>query len=105
MPRANNFRRAANGGVTTYGYNAAGELTGVTNPSGQVESYTYNSGGQELTRIEPDGSVTQYSYNAAGQLAELQDGSGNLITQYTYNALGQCLHECVHRRSEPDLRI
>jgi YD repeat-containing protein len=75
--------QATNGGVTAYGYNAAGKLTSVTNPSGQVESYTYNSGGQKLTRTEPDGSVTQYSYNAAGLLAEIQDGSGNLITQYS----------------------
>ena len=81
--------QATNGGVTSYTYNSAGELTGVTNPAGQVESYTYNAGGQELTRTEPDGSITQYSYNSAGQLAELQDGAGNLITQYTYNSQGQ----------------
>lgn len=81
--------QATNGGVTSYGYNAAGELTSVTDPQGLVESYAYNSAGQEVQRVEPDGSTTNYSYSVAGQLAELTDGSGNLITQYSYDALGQ----------------
>ena len=39
--------------------------------------------------MDQSGYTINYSYDALGRLAELTDGSGNLIVQYTYNSLGQ----------------
>ena len=36
--------------------------------------------------LEPNGSAAVYDYDAAGRLADLRDGSGNLLVSYTYNA-------------------
>ena len=87
--RGNLLTATAPSGATSYTYDTDNRLTSVTNLAGQVESYTFNSLGQLVGRTEPDGSVTQYSYTAQEQLAEVQDGSGNLITKYTYDAAGQ----------------
>ena len=66
-------------------------------PDGLSLEFTYNAGGQRTQMVEMSGTtVTEtvnYSYNALGQLAELTDGSGNLIVSYTYNDLGELTRE------------
>ena len=63
--------RTVGGETTTYAYDAAGQLTQVT---------------------QPDGSLTQYTYDAAHRLVQVQDGLGNRIV-YTLDAVGNRIAE------------
>ena len=64
------------GNVTATGYDAAGWVTSVTQPS-----YTPPGAPSALT------ATTRYSYDEAGNLAQVTDRAGNATT-YTYDALG-----------------
>jgi RHS repeat-associated protein len=76
-------------GTTTLTYNTANELTSVTYPNGQFLDFTCNAAGQRTQSKDQDGFIVNYAYDGLGRLAELTDGSGNLIVQYTYNNLDQ----------------
>ncbi|UTD26543.1 RHS repeat-associated core domain-containing protein [Bradyrhizobium sp. WD16] len=91
------------GNVTTYGYDAAGNLTSTTLPavakpgvSGTVSpviSATYGSHGLPATSTDADGRLTTYSYAATtfDLLTVVKDaGAGrlNLTTSATYDAVG-----------------
>ena len=76
-------------GTTTLTYNAANELTAISYPGGLSLTFTYNAQGQRTQSVDQSGYTINYSYDTLGRLAELTDGSGNLIVQYTYNNLGQ----------------
>ena len=98
----------ANGKVSHYLYNAAGQTTRYTDPSGHATALTYNSSGHlqstqgavsgdtykltddNLGRIiavtDPAGSITRFAYDAADRLtsATYPDGAS---AHYTYNLL------------------
>ncbi len=76
-------------GTTTLTYNAANELLSIAYPDGQYLDFTYNAAGQRTQSVHQDGFTVNYKYDSLGRLAELTDGSGNLIVQYTYNDLGE----------------
>jgi RHS repeat-associated protein len=76
-------------GTTTLTYNAANELTTITYPNGQFLDFTYNNDGQRVESVDQDGYTIKYTYDSLGRLAELTDGSGNLIVQYSYNNVGE----------------
>jgi RHS repeat-associated protein len=65
--------RNVGGELTSYGYDGAGQLTGVTLP-----------GGSSLT----------YSYDAAHRLTQIQDSLGNRVV-YTLDAMGKRVQEQV----------
>ena len=86
-------------GVTTYSYDADGQLTGVTTPQGQTIRYAYDASGNR-TSVTNNGTVTAYQvnnqmdqYEAVGALNCSYDTNGNLISKsdglqswsYTYD--------------------
>lgn len=63
----------ANGNVTAYGYDSAGDLAKATAPSDLTTSYTYDSLGRRLTATQvsdtyPSGVTTAYAYNDDNRL-------------------------------------
>ncbi len=78
---------APNTGLTQFGYDAAGNLTSVTNPLGHVTTLAYDSAGRMTTRTEPTGLVTTYTYDNRSRL--LTQTTGGLVTTFTYRATGQ----------------
>ncbi|QRN52051.1 LysM peptidoglycan-binding domain-containing protein [Dyella caseinilytica] len=90
-------KTAVDGTVTTYTYNAAGQVlsTTVTPTSGQgaarTTSATYDAFGDELTATDAAGKTTTYQYNVLGQQVEATDPDGNSIWSY-YDADGTLLY-------------
>ena len=92
----------AGGNVTTYGYDATGQLTQVTLPGGATITYVYNAAG-DRTEVINSGTPTSYSSNADNEITQVgsttytYDANGNLhtvtdasgTTTYTYNDLNQ----------------
>ena len=83
------------GRVTTYFYDANGNLERVEQPmvGGQTPAtvYTYNASGQMLTKTDPEGAVTRFTYDAGtgNCLSQIVDDGGlNLTTGYGYDAVG-----------------
>ncbi len=69
-----------------YSYDAAGNLTGITDQAGQQWMFTYNAAGQLLTGTNPTGGVTTNTYNADGTLATVTDSEAGIIT-YEYDSI------------------
>ncbi|MEV6547817.1 LamG-like jellyroll fold domain-containing protein [Streptomyces sp. NPDC051597] len=83
-------------GVTeSYGYNAAGETTSVTDGANNTTRFTYDMDGQLLTSTDPDGTSTKNTYNGFGELASMSDldATGKVLrtTSSTYDRLGNPL--------------
>ena len=49
--------------------------------------YQYDEAGNLTGKTEPGNKVTQYAYDTQNRLAEIKDGSGNLIAKYGYDPL------------------
>lgn len=86
----------ANGTVTTFTYAPRGWLTSqtVTPASGvaQTTSYSYDAAGQ-LTRVtQPDGSSISFTYDGAHRLTNVADSAGNSLS-YTLDAMGNRIQE------------
>lgn len=66
--------------VTSYAYNAAGNLTSVSRDAGRgaiVTSMTYDALGRKISMNDPDAGFRDYTYNAAGELLSETDGAGS----------------------------
>lgn len=86
----------ANGTVTTFTYAPRGWITGqiVTPASGvaQSTSYSYDAAGQ-LTRVtQPDGRSISFTYDGAHRLTNVADSAGNSLS-YTLDAMGNRIQE------------
>ena len=93
--------------LTSYAYNASGELTSSTTPAtsdfpdGRATTYVYSTSstpayggsgtippGLLVSETTPGGAVTSYSYYADGDLAQVTQPDG-AATVYTYDAMGR----------------
>ncbi|WP_395374253.1 SpvB/TcaC N-terminal domain-containing protein [Marinicella sp. W31] len=76
---------------TTYVYNAVGELTSVTGPSGIPQTVTYNTRGHKTFMNDPDMGLWTYEYDALGQLKTQQTTNGSVIEriEFDYDQLGR----------------
>jgi RHS repeat-associated protein len=75
--------------TTTYGYNVQGQMTSMTDPTGQnTWNWTYNVLGQEISAVDPDTGTTTSSYNDAGDLLSTTDANGNTLA-YSYDIQGR----------------
>ncbi len=78
----------ARGSVTTFAYDAKGNLLQTVNAAGGVTTFTYNAYGQPLSMTDPRGKITTFTYDFYGNLATRKDPLGN-VTAYTFDILGR----------------
>jgi YD repeat-containing protein len=77
-----------NGNITTYGYDADGNVTSITNAAGTT-TYTYDTNDNKLTELLPGHTnPTVYTYDGFGNKLTETDPLGNKTTD-TYNSLKQ----------------
>ena len=74
---------AADGAVTTFGYDHEGNLVSETDALGHVTEYTYDDLGRRTGVTDAAGAVTGIIYNEAGNVAEIRYPNGNR-TMYAY---------------------
>jgi len=72
--------------VTSFGYNAQGYLSTVTNALSQATSYAYNTAGQVSSITTPDSRTISFTYDSTGRLASITP-PGKPIHNFYYNAL------------------
>ncbi|HVL34601.1 MAG TPA: DUF6531 domain-containing protein [Burkholderiales bacterium] len=74
--------------ITSYAYDAQGNLAAVTNALGQVTTFgAHNAHGQPLEIIDPNGVVTVLAYDARQRLASRTIAGETTV--YQYDAAGQ----------------
>ncbi|GAB2874610.1 hypothetical protein GCM10027277_49800 [Pseudoduganella ginsengisoli] len=79
--------------LTTYSYDASGNLASVTNALGHQTTFTgYDADGRVGTITDPNGNVTTLTYTLRGQIAT--HSVGNETTSYTYDG-ANCLTQAV----------
>ncbi|MCP4668998.1 MAG: hypothetical protein GY849_21895, partial [Deltaproteobacteria bacterium] len=74
--------------LTTYAYNAAGDLLTVTDHHGNVTTMTYDTLGRKTAMDDPDMGQWQYTHDKNGNLLTQTDARGQVIT-LTYDALNR----------------
>ncbi|MGI5146828.1 polymorphic toxin-type HINT domain-containing protein [Plantactinospora sp. CA-294935] len=79
------------GGTTTtssYGYDARGNQSTVTDAAGNVWTSTYNLLGQVVSKSDPDAGTGTMSYDANDNLQQTTDARGKTLS-FTYDALNR----------------
>ncbi|MGD2136899.1 MAG: RHS repeat-associated core domain-containing protein [Gammaproteobacteria bacterium] len=76
------------GAVTRYGYDAADNLTSVTDPVSGDTAYVYDDLGNLISTTSPDTGITIFTYDEAGNLKSRHDAGGQLFL-YSYDALNR----------------
>ncbi|WP_423462379.1 RHS repeat-associated core domain-containing protein [Promicromonospora sp. MS192] len=74
--------------VTSYRYDGADRLIGVSDPAGNRWSYEYDLRGRQTSASDPDKGDSSMTYDAAGQVLTTTDARGETLG-YTYDALGR----------------
>jgi len=75
----------AAGQMTSYSYNAAGQLTSVTNPLGQTTSYQYDTSNRLTTIVNANNLVAaSFTYDAFDRVATYTDSEGWTVA-YSYD--------------------
>ena len=74
------------GHVTSYEYDAKGNLTKKTDPMGNITTHAYDWRGNRTATTDCFGTTT-YEYNASGYKTKETDALGN-VTTYTYDSNG-----------------
>ncbi len=80
--------------TTTYDFDLADRLIGVTDPNGSTWSYTYNPRGQRTVSDDPDLGTWTMSYDLNGNLLLQTDAKGQTIA-FTYDNLNRPLTKTV----------
>ncbi|EGW21449.1 RHS repeat domain-containing protein [Methylobacter tundripaludum] len=92
--------------ITTYQYDANGNLTQITDPLGRIRQYQYDALNQPVRQLEPHPTVIgstlgqiDISYDSLGQVNGVTDPR-NLTTRYSVDSLGNLL-----KQTSPDTGI
>ena len=82
------YTQDAEGHITTYQYDAAGNPTRIIDSEGNDIVMHYNVRGEKTAIDDPDMGHWDYRYNALGELIEQTDAKGQTI-RIAYDALGR----------------
>lgn len=75
-------------GISTYTYDASGNVKTFTDPNGNVTSFEYNPNNQVTKKTWADGKSISYLYDESGRLIQRTDDRGIQTTyEYTLNTL------------------
>ncbi|MFE1308087.1 hypothetical protein [Streptomyces sp. NPDC058755] len=75
--------------TTSYGYNAAGLLTKVTDDKGNAWAYTYDQMGRKKTAVDPDTGTASYTYDDLDR--QTSSTVNNDKTSTVYDELGRAV--------------
>ena len=73
--------------TTTFGYDAADDMTSSTDPLGHAATATYDPAGNQTGVTDPNSHATGYGYDAGNHLTSVTDAAGHM-TGYTYDSVG-----------------
>ncbi|MDD4963299.1 MAG: DUF6531 domain-containing protein [Gallionella sp.] len=76
--------------ATTFGYDAAGQVTAVTDGRNATTTQTYDANGNVTQLITPDGFVTQNTYDTLGRVLTSTDKRGGITTN-TWDVAGNLI--------------
>ncbi|MGV8074550.1 MAG: RHS repeat domain-containing protein [Syntrophobacteraceae bacterium] len=79
---------ACNPCTTSYGYDARGNLTGVTDAKGNHTTIVYDDLSRKTAMTDPDMGTWTYGYDANGNLIVQQDAIGNIMN-FVYDSLNR----------------
>jgi RHS repeat-associated protein len=78
------------GHTTSYTYDADGNLTSVTDPDSNTWTYTYDADNRLTKVTAPDASTTTFAYDQVGNLISRTDANGN-ATVYAYDSANRLI--------------
>jgi RHS repeat-associated protein len=81
------WRKDANGKITTYTYDANGNVTAIKDPNNLTTSTQYDQLNRPILVTNPLGQNITTTYTAADKVASIKDPKNN-TTAYTYNGFG-----------------
>ncbi len=84
-----------NGNRTSYAYNGAGQLGGITDPAGLVTTFAY-AGGKLASITAPGNLVTTFQHDSASNLIRIADPDGG-IRRFAYDARHRLLTQTSKR--------
>lgn len=94
-----------NGGssyTTNYLYSPLGELTKITDHSGNITTIEYDSLGRKSRMVDPDMGTWLYGYDKVGNLTSQTDARG-VTTSITYDPLNR--KELIDYPNSPDIQF
>jgi RHS repeat-associated protein len=74
--------------ATSFTYDAAGNQTKITDPSGNVWTYSYDMLGHQVSATDPDTGTTTTTYDNAGNVASTTDANSTMVN-FTYDSLSR----------------
>ncbi|MGV8074546.1 MAG: SpvB/TcaC N-terminal domain-containing protein [Syntrophobacteraceae bacterium] len=83
---------ACNPCTTSYGYDARGNLTGVTDAKGNHTTIVYDDLSRKTGMTDPDMGTWTYGYDANGNLIVQQDANGNIMN-FVYDSLNRAIRK------------
>ena len=75
-------------GLTTYRYNALGQLISSTDVLGRTTEQVFDAAGNLLKVVCPNGDEESFSYDSSGRLVSSRDRAG-LTTYFSYDVMGR----------------
>ena len=78
------------GGVHSFAYDAAGQLTEYMDALERVTRIERGADGRVLRRVDPTGAATEQSFDDLGQLSEVRDAEGGFV-RYERDARGNVI--------------
>jgi RHS repeat-associated protein len=90
------YMQPSGGGATTFGYNAAKQLTSVKNAAGDTTSFAYGTGGTLTSATTPSGRATTFSYDAGGHPTQMLTPGGGRTTM-AYDPAGHVTEQRQYR--------
>ena len=111
VPDANGYRRVD---VATY-YNSGPQsgylatwTVDTTGPVVTISSYNYDAAGNIIRCVDPRGNDTLYSYNSLNQLVRMQSPTNmttRCVTDYYYDANDNVIQSAVEVRDDTDTKL
>ncbi|MWL90506.1 LysM peptidoglycan-binding domain-containing protein [Cupriavidus sp. SW-Y-13] len=91
--------------VTRYDYDASGQLTSVDAPGAggvrQVTTFAYNANGDLVRVVDAEGRAIDMEYDANGNQTLQRDAAGNTVRR-VYDAQNRLLSETAYLVADPD---